>query len=75
MAVFVVNYSLKMLNGICVESIKCLNKDESKKERKSDTFCTSVIRGRDYLIANNAILLNVKYKLYGFSGHLIESIN
>ena len=35
----------------------------------------SVHRGRDDLIATNAILLNIKHKFYGFRVDLIETIN
>ena len=36
----IVFLSLKILNGISMEFVKCLNKD-AKKKKKKDTFCTA----------------------------------
>ena len=35
----------------------------------------SVYQGRDNQIATHAKSLNIKYKFYGFSGDLVETIN
>ena len=41
-------------------------------EEENDTFCTSCFM--DNQIATRTKLLNIKYKFYGFSGDLIETI-
>ena len=52
--------------------MECLNED-AKKEEKKDALCTS--GGRDDQIDSGAMLLNIKYEFYRFSGDLIETIN
>ena len=54
---FMVNSRLKILNGICMEFMECLNKDAKKK----DTFCTSEV-AMAVLIATFAKLLDTKYE-------------
>ena len=57
----------------------CLNEDAQKKKKKKEKRKKKrhflYIRGRDEQIATRAKLLNIKYKFYGFSGDLIETIN
>ena len=64
---------LKVLKGISVECMECLNKDEQKKEEKYDNFCTCT--GGDDKITTSAKLLDVMYESYGFTAYLTESIN
>ena len=50
-----------MLNGISIEFMECLNKDEKKKIRT-----LSVHQGRAIQISTSSILLDTKYEFYGF---------
>ena len=40
---FVVNCRLKILNGISMESMECLNEDAQKKKKENDTFGISQV--------------------------------
>ena len=62
------NSKLKILNGVCMKFIECLNKDAKKKY-------FLFIRSRAVLIATCAKLLNTQYKFYGFNDDLRDTIN
>ena len=61
---FKVDYRLKILKGISVQSMECLNEDAKKKKNIS---CT--LGGRDDQIATSAKLL------YRFSGDLSKPLS
>ena len=56
--------------------MECLKEDAGVEERKSITFsAVATSPDRDDEIATSAILLDITYESYGFSGYLIETIN
>ena len=61
---------LKILKGISVESMECLNKDAKEK-----TGQILYIVGRANQIATRAKLLDITHKSNGFSADVIETIN
>ena len=61
---------LKMLNGISMEFIECLNKD-AKKNIGHFLY----INSRAILFATDANLLDTKYEFYGFNDDLRDTIN
>ena len=70
---FMVNFRLKIVNDISVESMEYLNKKKEKK--KYNNFCISG-KGQPNQITTCTKLLNIKYAFYVFSGDLItETIN
>ena len=63
----------KILKGISVECIECLNEDAKKKEKKDRSYM--YIMGRDDQITTIAKLLDITHESYGFNADLIEAIN
>ena len=61
---------LKILIDISVECMECLKNYELKK--KGQILC---IAGRDHQIATGAKFLDIMHESYGFSAHLIETMN
>ena len=66
---FMMNAGLKILNGISMDFMECLNKDVKQK------WHFLYIRGRAVLMATSANYLDTKYKVYGFSDDLRDTIN
>ena len=66
-----VNCTLKILKGISVECMECLNKDAKKKKKRKILY----IAGRDDQILTSARLFDITHESYGFSADLIEAIN
>ena len=62
---------LKILNGISMEFMECLNED-AKKEKKGHFL---YIGGRAVQITTSSNLLNTKYKFNKFNDDLRETIN
>ena len=69
---FMVNSMLKILKGISVECMECLNVDMKNKKKKGQIL---YIAGRDNQIATSAKLLVTMCESYGFSADLILTIN
>ena len=65
-----VNSMLKILKGISVECMECLNKDAKKKKGQ-----ILYIAGRDDQITTSAKLLDITNEFYGFNADLLEAIN
>ena len=62
-----------VLKGIYVESMGCLNEDAQKKKEIKEKAGESLLYislGRDDQVAGCTKLLDVNYKLHGFSGDL-----
>ena len=64
-----VNSMLKILKGIFVEYMECLNNDTKKKGQILYRV------GRDVQITTNAKLHDIMHESYGFSADLIQAIN
>ena len=60
----------KILNGISMEFMECLNEDEQKEEK---TF--SVHLGQGLLITTSTNLLDTNYEFKGFDDDLKDTIN
>ena len=56
-----------------MQYIECLNEMRRRKNKKYDTFFTSL--GRDDQITTSAQLLDIMHESYGFSDDLIDTIN
>ena len=65
---FMVKSRLKILKGTSVECMECLNEDAKKKRTNSVHQWVGMMK---LLLVLN--WLDIKYKLYGFSGDLIET--
>ena len=70
MSDFILNSRLKILNGIAMEFMECLNEDAQKKNEHF--LC---IGDRTILITNGFNLLDTKYEFYGFNDDLRDTIN
>ena len=68
-----VNSALKILKGIFVEWMECLNKDAKKKKKKKGQIL--YIMGGDNQIDISAKLLHITHPSYGFNANLIEAIS
>ena len=64
------DYRLKILKGISMECMECLNKDVKKKKEQ-----ILYIRGGNNQISTGAKLLDIKYEFCGFNGDLMDAIN
>ena len=62
---FMANSRLKILYGISMEFIECLNTRMHRKKKKKGHFL--YIKGRIVLITTDANLLDTKYEFYGFN--------
>ena len=64
---------IKILNGISMEFMECLNEGAKKKKKKKGHFL--YIGDRAIQIATGSNLLDTKYEFYGFNDDLRETIN
>ena len=62
---------LKILNGISMEFMECLNKDAQKKKKGDFLY----IGGGAILIVTSSNLFDIKYTFYGFNDDLRDTIN
>ena len=67
---FMVNSTLKNTQRYFCGCMECFNNYELKK--KGQILC---IAGRDHQIATGAKFLDIMHESYGFSAHLIETMN
>ena len=70
---FMVNSMLKILKGIFVECMECLNQDAKKKKKEKGQILYKV--DRDDQIATGTKQLDIIHKSDGFNADLIEAIN